>query len=98
MPVNGPCYISRQVVHEKIGDEAVLLHLGTGVYYGLDSVGSRMWDLLVETGDPEIVLQRILEEFDVSSDVASRDLERLLSELVEKKLVSAEREAPDGAQ
>lgn len=93
MPTREPCQISQEVVHEKIGDEAVLLHLGTGVYFGLDPVGSRIWDLLIETGDPEIVLQRIAEEYDVSGDVARRDLEQLLHELIEKKLISVEEQS-----
>ena len=38
--------IPEDVVHRMVGDEAVLLQLDSGVYYGLDPVGSRIWELL----------------------------------------------------
>ena len=35
-------------IFSNLGDEAVLLSLTDGVYYGLDPVGTRVWDLVQE--------------------------------------------------
>jgi hypothetical protein len=77
-----------EVVFEKVGEEYVLLELNLGKYFGLNDIGSRIWELLTESGDPQIVLARLLEEFDVSNEVVTVDLERLLNELAEKKLIA----------
>ena len=39
--------ISEQVVTRRVGDETVLLNLESGIYFGLDPVGSRFFELLV---------------------------------------------------
>ena len=36
----------------------MLLNLGNDHSYALDDVGTRMWQLLVETGEPETVVRR----------------------------------------
>jgi hypothetical protein len=90
MSVSRQIHISHDVVHEKVGDETVLLHLGTGVYFGLDVVGSRIWDILVESGDSEIAFRAIEEEYDVPSEISRRDVERLIDTLSEKKLICFE--------
>ena len=41
LPVAG-----RQVVYKAVADGAVLLHTETEVYYGLNRVGARVWELL----------------------------------------------------
>jgi hypothetical protein len=79
--------IPEEVVYEKIGEEAVLLHLETGTYFGLNPVGSRMWELLVASGDPQAVLTRMQEEYDVTTEMLHEDLDRLLERLAEKKLI-----------
>ncbi|MDD5034414.1 MAG: PqqD family protein [Methylococcaceae bacterium] len=81
--------IPEEVVYEKIGDEAVLLHLETGTYFGLNPVGSRMWELLTASGDPQVVLDHIQEEYDVEDEVLRRDLDQLINELMSKKLILA---------
>ena len=40
--------VSPSVIYRDVSGEVVLLNLQSGVYYGLDPVGSRMWQLLME--------------------------------------------------
>jgi hypothetical protein len=75
------------VVFRELDGEAVLLHLDTGVYYGLDPVGTRVWALLVEHGSPHAVCERMLEEFEVSLEVIESDIVNLVDELRDKGLV-----------
>ena len=41
---------SPAVVFRQMDDGAVLLDLESGVYFGLDEVGTRVWTLLLERG------------------------------------------------
>jgi hypothetical protein len=76
-------------LHRELQGEGVLLQLDTGEYFGLDDVAQRMWALIVEHGDLEVVQARLLDEFDVEPDTLSGDLHRFVGELIERRLLDA---------
>ena len=80
--------ISPSVIYRDVSGEVVLLNLHSGVYYGLDPVGSRMWQLLMEQRPLDDVCSVMLEEYDVAADVLRADLSRLVDELSSKGLVT----------
>ena len=82
--------IPSEILHQPVGDKVVLLHLPQERYYSLDDVGSRMWSLLVEDGDPRNVMRRLLEMYDVTEQDLERDLLALINRLVESGLVEVE--------
>jgi len=67
---------------------------GAGVYYGLDSVGARIWALLAEPRSVAELVTTIVDEFDVTPERCERDLLALLDDLAARGLV---REQPAGA-
>lgn len=75
------------VYAEVVGDETVLLELGSGRYYGLDPIGTRLWQLLVEMKSTEDVVAAASEEFDVAPAQLAKDIATLVSELAARKLV-----------
>ena len=76
------------VLYEVLDDEVVLLNLETERYYILDAVGTRMWQLLIEHHDPEVVVQQLLEEYDASEASLRTDLAELIEQLLERKLIA----------
>lgn len=82
---------SPDVVWRDLEGEAVLLDLASGTYFGLNDVGTRIWQLLA-AGEPVNRIAEVLAgEYDVSGDDARRDVEALLAELRARKLVVEER-------
>jgi hypothetical protein len=79
--------INPTVIYRELSGEVVLLNLQSGVYYGLDSVGSRVWQLLMESRGIDDVCATLLNEYDVSADALRADVERLVGELTDKGLV-----------
>lgn len=69
------------VIFRELGGEAVLLNLESGIYFGLDPVGTRAWQLIVEHGCLERVHERLLEEYDVAPAALEADLLSLFSDL-----------------
>ena len=67
--------------------EAVLLHMGSEVYFGLDPIGARMWETLADTGDIETTASRLLSEFEVEESRLLSDLRQLVAELTEAGLL-----------
>ncbi len=79
----------------KVGDELAVLDLDRSVYYGLDPVGARIWELLQTPTVLSTVVATLIIEFDVDDDTARRDLLGLIDELMAKQLV--ERRASDAS-
>jgi len=81
---------SEDVVWRNLQGESVLLDLKSGVYFGLDAVGTRIWTLLQAHRDLQAVLQELLCEYEVSEETCARDLMDLVSAMAEKGLVQTE--------
>ena len=79
--------IHQDAVFRELDGEAVILQLEAGMYFGLDPVGTRLWQLIETHGQLRPVLEAALQEFDVSRDVLERDLIELVSRLSEKELL-----------
>jgi hypothetical protein len=73
--------IRPDVVFRQLDDEAVLLDLKSGTYFGLNTVGTRVWQLLGEQATLSSVLDTLVAEYDVPRDELERDLLSLSQEL-----------------
>jgi hypothetical protein len=71
----------------ELGDTAVMLDLGSGVYYGLDPVGTRIWTLIQQPMTLGAVITLVLEEYAVEPARCEEDLRRFLAEMVQRNLV-----------
>ena len=78
---------SPEVLFQEVGGEAVLLDLASESYFGLDDVGTRIWQLLQDGGDLRGVHQRMLDEYDVEPARLEADLLQHLAELADAGLV-----------
>jgi hypothetical protein len=78
---------TQKQVSTNLEDEAVILHLEKGVYYGLNPVGSRIWNLLQEPRTVNDIRDIILQEYEVESQRCEHDLLRLLQELSDQGLI-----------
>lgn len=80
--------VNDDVLFQDLNGEGVLLNLKSGVYFGLNQVGTRVWQLLEEHSVLAEILDRLLEEFDVPSEECSRDLLNLVLEMEQQGLVT----------
>ena len=79
--------IPQQVLARQVGDETVMLDLDNGTYYGLDQVGTRIWQLLAEGKTLAQVCDTMIEEYEVSREEIERDVTRLVADLSDKGLL-----------
>lgn len=82
-----PVRIPDSVLFQELSGEMVLLNLERGTYFGLDPMGTRIWQLLRESGSLQRVLARLLEEFDVEEARCRDDVLQLVAELQAHGLV-----------
>ena len=88
---------SRQVSTDVDG-ESVILNFDQGVYYGLEHVGARVWELLRSPISVGEVRDRVVGEFDVDSEQCEADLLSLLSELAAAGLIEVTDAAASGGR
>lgn len=74
-------------VSSDLGGEVAILNLEAGMYYGLDDVGARVWELAQEPSKVADIQNRILEEYDVEPERGRREILELLEELIEEGLI-----------
>ena len=73
---------------QEMEGETVFLEMASGEYYGIDDVGSRMWQALEDTENVESAVQRLLGEYRVEESVLRRDLAELIEKMRAAGLVT----------
>ena len=82
---------SEQLASDLAG-EVIILDLKSGIYYGLNSVGARIWSLLQEPRTVCEIRDIILDEYEVDPDRCEQDLMAVLSELLSRALIEVKNE------
>jgi hypothetical protein len=72
---------SPDVLISQIQGESVLLDVRSEKYFGLDDVGTRMWELLTAGGTVRQAYEALLAEYAVQPDQLQNDLEQLIEKL-----------------
>jgi len=70
-----------------LGDESAILSLKNSVYYGMDPVGSRIWNLLAQRRSVGDLRDILVGEYDVESERCERDLFLLLEKMRSEGLI-----------
>jgi hypothetical protein len=79
-----------------LAGEAAILNLKSGIYYGLNPVGSRIWELVQQPRSAGEIRATLLEEYDVDAAQCEADLMKLLQDLSDNKLIEV-KEASEAA-
>lgn len=74
-------------ISTNLDGEEVILHSGSERYFGLNEVGTRLWELLEEPRTIDELVATVREEFDVSEEQAHRDIESFIGDLEEADLI-----------
>ena len=80
--------IPPQVMSRLVDDETVLLDLASGMYFGLDGVGKRIWESVSEGNSLADTAAVITSEYEVEEEQALKDVIAFASDLVERGLLA----------
>jgi hypothetical protein len=79
--------VADDVVSCDLDGEAAILNLKDGVYYGLDPVGAKIWNLIQEPRVLNEVVEIIWDGYDVDINRCKDDIFELVEELLNNGLV-----------
>jgi|SRR5579863_4925643 hypothetical protein len=71
----------------QVDGETVVLHFDKGLYFGLNEVGTLIWNQVQHPRKVREIRDAILREYEVPHEQCERDLFTLLQQLSEKGLV-----------
>jgi hypothetical protein len=90
MPVTADTVIRRntEILYAPVGpDEAVMMSVSEGKYFGLNAVAIRVWELLQEPTTPAKIVATLCDEFDVDADICRSEVLRFVDELIDSGIV-----------
>jgi len=93
LDLNQTVKLSPEVISQEVSGETVLLDLDSENYFGLDEVGTRIWQLIGENGDLQMIHDTLLNEYDVSEQRLQQDMENLIKEISGLGLITLEKNA-----
>lgn len=76
-----------QILDGELDDQQVMMHIDLGKYYGLNPVAKRIWDMLDQPKSFEEIVTSLLEQFEVSEEQCSREVELFLNEAIKKDII-----------
>jgi len=79
--------IPDHVMSRQVGEETVILDLGSGTYFGLDPVGTRVWQLAEAGLGVSQIIGTLVNEYEATEDQLRQDVTALLDDLVTRGLV-----------
>lgn len=92
--INSIVVATKEQASSDVDGEAVLLNLQSGVYYGLNSVGANIWNLLQEPKRVSEIRDFILAKYQkVEAQQCDRDILALLQEMETEGLIEVKDEA-----
>jgi hypothetical protein len=80
--------IAPEVLIRNVGGESVILDLKSNRYLGLDEIGTRMWEVLLESDSIQTAYDTLLDEYDVEPKQLELHLVEFVDLLLEHKLIS----------
>ena len=79
--------IPESVMFRELEGESVILDLDSESYFGLDQIGTRMWQAVTAADSIEAAFDVLLEEYEVEADTLRTDLSELLDTLLARGLI-----------
>jgi hypothetical protein len=84
---SGQVTASDVVHYRQFDDELLVLDLGTGSYFALNPVGTKMWNALVSGKSPAEVAADLASDYEADSEVLLRDCIALADDLIDRGLL-----------
>ncbi|NOR55616.1 MAG: PqqD family peptide modification chaperone [Sulfurovum sp.] len=87
MQINKTITFAETVFAQEVDGEMVLLDMESENYFGLDEVGTSIWQAMQDDADLDKVFAALLEQYEVPEAVLKSDLLNFVDRLQESGLV-----------
>lgn len=86
--MNNKWQVSSEVLSSKIDEEVILMSLKGEYYFGLDLIGSGIWELLEQQPlTIDELVQLLVVEYEVDEPTCRNDVQTFIDDMFEKQLI-----------
>jgi hypothetical protein len=78
---------NKDLLSTDMDGETVMMSIENGEYYGLDSIASRIWELIEHPMEVRQLVVTLMDEYDVGKDECVSDTMGFLEQLLDKELL-----------
>ncbi|MGE5458834.1 MAG: lasso peptide biosynthesis PqqD family chaperone [Methanobacterium sp.] len=78
---------TEELVLAELDGKVVMMSIENGQYYGLDEVGSIIWEMMNEPVQVKDVIARLVQEYEVTQEECEKDVLAFLKKMHDKKLI-----------
>lgn len=83
----------KESISTELDGETVILDIASGIYSGLDPVGTFIWNLLENPLSVMSLRDAILSQYDVSEEQCNADLLSFLKDLMDNGLIAVKNDS-----
>jgi uncharacterized protein YfeS len=83
------CYFSKngKVTWRTLGNDCILLHLKSGIYYTLNEEGRLFWESLDGKKKLAEIQEIIMDQYEVDAETLRKDLIEMIQDMIQEDLV-----------
>lgn len=81
-----------QLIAASMKGETVMMDVSNGKYYSLGVTGGRIWEILEEPQDTDAIVEKLLQEFNVSREICRRQVGSFLESAAKKGILQVSEE------
>ncbi len=82
--------LNQELLQSEIDGETIMMSIDNGKYYGLNTVASRIWEIIKDEPLLSELIEKLVEEYDIEKKQCEIETQEFLSNLIENKLIKIE--------
>ncbi|HJX31762.1 MAG TPA: PqqD family protein, partial [Thermodesulfobacteriota bacterium] len=96
-PIQGETFmnftINKNIAHEIIDGEAIIVNLENGNYYSLDKTGADLWDFVEKGLDVPEIIEGLAQRYEGNKAEMENSVRQLLADMEKEGLITIDQEA-----
>ncbi|MGL5151707.1 MAG: lasso peptide biosynthesis PqqD family chaperone [Clostridium sp.] len=81
-------FVNPNIDVAEVDGEKVMMNMNLGKYFGLNSIGSTIWDIIQKPVTTDDIVSQLLEKYDVTQDICKSQVEQFIKTLEKHQLVT----------
>lgn len=82
--------LNQELLQSEIDGETIMMSIDNGKYYGLNTVASRIWEIIKDEPLLSELIDKLVEEYDIEKKQCEIETQEFLFNLIENKLIKIE--------
>lgn len=79
---------NQEIIHNDIDGEVVIMSIAKNNFYGIDKIGSHIWELLENSRSVEEIITTMMQNYEVERETCEKDVIDFLDEALKNELIT----------